>query len=78
MQLIEQSGVLEAFLERTPADFYVWVTRHHQEMEQRYGKRVGVLTSTYAFKQEHPRTLVGKLLYTVRTVLSNLWTRLRS
>jgi hypothetical protein len=40
VQLIEEAGVLDAFPRRTPADFFIWVNRHHRELEARYGQPV--------------------------------------
>ncbi|GAB4575258.1 MAG: hypothetical protein Kow0077_25860 [Anaerolineae bacterium] len=40
VQLIEQEGLLDLFPDRTPADFFVWTTRHQRELAERYGRRV--------------------------------------
>jgi hypothetical protein len=38
--LIEQSGVLEMFPNRTAADFFVWYLRHHRKLEEQDGEPV--------------------------------------
>jgi hypothetical protein len=38
--LIENSGVMKMFSNRTAADFFIWVRQHHQELEEQYGQPV--------------------------------------
>jgi hypothetical protein len=38
--LIKEAGVLDLFPNRTPADFFIWVRRHHRELEANYGQSV--------------------------------------
>ncbi len=40
VQLIEEAGVLDLFPNRTAADFFIWVRKHHQELEEHYGQPV--------------------------------------
>lgn len=36
---LKKSGLFELFPERTPADFFVWITRYREELEAEYGER---------------------------------------
>jgi hypothetical protein len=40
VQLIEEARVLDMFPRRTAADFFIWVRRHHHELETGYGEPV--------------------------------------
>ena len=40
VQLIDEAGVLENFPDRTQADFFIWLLRHHREMEECYGQPI--------------------------------------
>lgn len=35
-----EMGILELFPDRTAADFFVWITRYREKLEQEYGERV--------------------------------------
>jgi hypothetical protein len=37
VQVIRQHGLLDEFPERTEADLYIWVWRHHKELQQQHG-----------------------------------------
>ncbi|MCC7448265.1 MAG: hypothetical protein IT324_12670 [Anaerolineae bacterium] len=55
VQLIQDSGVMELFPDRTPADFFVWIMRYHQQLEERYGRRVFLQDAARNFKQRQLR-----------------------
>jgi hypothetical protein len=40
VQLIKEAGVLDLFPGRTAADFFIWVRKHHQELEEHYGQPI--------------------------------------
>ncbi len=57
VQLIQKTGVLHLFPERTPADFFVWIRKHQQELEERYGRRVMVRDAARDFGRRNRTTL---------------------
>lgn len=54
VQKIHAEGVLDLFENRTEADFYVWITRHHQALKAQYQGRV-MLSQTVKDFWEHNR-----------------------
>ncbi|MBN2471625.1 MAG: transcriptional regulator [Anaerolineae bacterium] len=62
VQLIKEEGVLELFPDRTPADFYVWTTRHQRELAERYGKRVAMRDAARDFPRTQKRGAARRLL----------------
>jgi hypothetical protein len=40
LTVIENTGVLELFPDRTVADFYVWIKAHHAQLQDHYGRRI--------------------------------------
>jgi hypothetical protein len=62
IQLIEESGVMELFPDRTPADFFVWVMRHHHEIETRYGKRIFLGEAARDLRRQGPFAFLKRVL----------------
>ena len=73
VQLIQEAGVLDLFPERTPADFFVWVRGHQQQLQARYGRRVPLADAARDFRRRHHASFAGQ---TLRAVLRWLLTRL--
>lgn len=42
VSMIERSGILKPFSERTPADFYVWVMREEDQLRRRFGHTIPI------------------------------------
>jgi hypothetical protein len=40
VQLIEQTGILHSFPNRTAADFFIWTIQYHHELEEHYSQPV--------------------------------------
>ncbi len=57
VQLIEQAGVLRSFPNRTAADFFIWVIRHHQELEEHYSQPVMMEAAVKDISSEHRSSL---------------------
>ncbi len=73
VQLIQEAGVLDLFPDRTPADFFVWVRGHQQQLQAQYGRRVPLAHAARDFQRRHRPTLTGQ---TLRAVLRWLLARL--
>lgn len=59
IQAIDEEKVMELFPDRTPADFFVWITRHQRNLEELYGKKIMIGDAAEDFKrQNHPNPLV--------------------
>ncbi len=67
IQLIEESGVMERFPERTTADFFVWVMRHHHEIEERYGRRLAITDAARDLNKQGPIGLLKRALSSIRS-----------
>ncbi len=59
VDVIHESGVLDLFPGRTEADLYVWVSRHRQELMERYGEKLSLrdVVAQIAETQHRPRTM---------------------
>jgi hypothetical protein len=66
IRVIEETGVMEQFPDRTAADFYVWITRYHSRLKRRYGRRVMLREAVTDFTEEQ------------RSPLKRLWRTLKS
>jgi hypothetical protein len=51
--LIENTGVMKMFPNRTAADFFIWVRQHHQELEEQYGKPILLEEAVSDIKTQH-------------------------
>ena len=51
--LIENAGVMKMFPNRTAADFFIWVGRHHHELEEHYGKPVLIEDAVSDIRNQH-------------------------
>ncbi len=51
--LIQNAGVLDLFPNRTATDFFIWVRRHHRELEERYGQAVLMEEAVKDIKQRN-------------------------
>ncbi len=61
VQLIEETGVLALFPERTPADFYVWIKAHHEQLRERYHKRIMIDEVARDFRKRRRPSPVTRL-----------------
>lgn len=50
-QLIEESGVIPMFPNRTCADFFIWITQEHERLARRYGRSVMIDEAIAAFRK---------------------------
>ena len=53
VQVIKATGLVDLFPERTAADLYLWVKRHHQGLEQRFQKTVLIDEAAQDLETEH-------------------------
>lgn len=53
IQLIAESGILACFPKKTPADFFVWVTEHHRELEAETDQPVFLAAATRDLEKQH-------------------------
>lgn len=71
-QIIETAGVIDLFPDRTPADFYMWLTQHHRELEERYGEEILLEAAAKNLEKEHgpnfPRRIRGRLRGWIRRI----------
>jgi hypothetical protein len=58
VQLIEEAGIPALFSNRTVADFFIWVIRHHHELEERYGQTVLIIDAASDIEREHQANLL--------------------
>ncbi len=54
VQIIERAHILDVFPNRTAADFFIWCTNHHQELQARYGKTLLMGDAVRDLKKRHP------------------------
>ncbi len=69
VQLIQDSGVMALFPDRSPADFFVWIMRYHQQLEERYGKRVFLQDAARNFKRRQFRAWLRRFWRAPRNLL---------
>lgn len=62
VQVIEAEGVLDLFPDRTPADFFVWTTRHQRQLAERYGRRVAIRDAARDIPRSRRRGLGRRLM----------------
>ena len=53
IQVIEEAGLPALWPERTPADLYIWLIRHHRELEDQSQKRVLMTEAAIDLEREH-------------------------
>jgi hypothetical protein len=56
IRAIRKQGILKQFPERTEADLYIWVSRWHHELSERYGKPISAKEAVDEFQRQE-RTL---------------------
>ncbi len=66
VQIIERANVLNMFPNRSAADFFVWCTNHHRELQERYGKPLLIVDAVNDLKLRHPVAWVRRVLYALR------------
>jgi hypothetical protein len=54
VQLIEQTGILHSFPNRTAADFFIWTLQYHQELEEHYSQPVMFEAAVKDIRKQHP------------------------
>lgn len=64
VQSIEQAGVLNNFPNRTTADFFIWVIRHHKELEEHYSQPVMIEQAVGDIRKEHRSSRLGQFWQT--------------
>lgn len=52
---IRESGVLNVFPDRTEADVFVWISKHRQELAERYGEQISVREAVERVTKEQQR-----------------------
>jgi len=78
VQSIEQAGVLNSFPNRTAADFFIWVIRHHQELEKHYSQPVMIEEAVSDIRKEHRSNRLGQSWQTFLRWLKGLSHRIDS
>lgn len=61
IQKIRAEGLLELFPNRTEADFFVWATRHHQELKANFDRPVMLSQSLRIFRKKNRPTTLNRL-----------------
>ncbi len=69
VKILERTGVFAQFPRRTPADFYVWVSRHQRDLRECYGGKVMVHEAALDFSETHKRKGLRGLIYRLRVLL---------
>jgi hypothetical protein len=54
VQIIERANILNLFPNRSAADFFIWCTNHHHELQSRYGKPLLMGDAVRDLKKRHP------------------------
>ncbi|RMF38792.1 MAG: DUF4032 domain-containing protein [Chloroflexi bacterium] len=75
VEIIRESGILQAFPGRTEADLYIWVLRHQQELSQRYGHPVLMDRAATDLAARSPRWHLRRYLQRLRERLARLLRR---
>jgi hypothetical protein len=70
-QLIEDSGVIAMFSNRTCADFFIWTTQEHQRLVKRYGRSVMFGEAIEEFQKRE----LGGFINRVRDLLARMLRR---
>jgi len=60
VQLIEQTGVLETFPNRTAADFFIWVIAHHKELEEHCHKPMMIQDAVQDIRKAYHTDLITR------------------
>jgi hypothetical protein len=55
VQIIERANILDLFPNRTAADFFIWCTNHHRELQARYGKPMLMGEAIRDLKKRNPQ-----------------------
>lgn len=63
-QVIAETGVMDLFPDRTITDFFVWIRKHQEELEQHYGHRVTVENAARDFKKRNRHSIPERTLRT--------------
>lgn len=66
VQLLEAAGIPALFPHRTPADSFIWITMHHHELEERYGRRILLEEAADDLEKQHPRPWWSRAWQTCR------------
>ncbi len=69
MMKMRKKGVLDLFPNRTEADFFVWIMRHHQRLKEEYQRPVMLSQTVQQFRERNKPSILGRL--------RRLWRRLR-
>lgn len=69
IQKIEAEAVMSLFPQRTPADFFVWIMQHHQELKSRYGGGILLSQTVRKFRQENRPSLPNRMRRLMRRLL---------
>ena len=68
VQIINREKILDNFQERTPADLYIWVNRHHANLEESYGRQIRYTQAVQSLPDKHASPL-QRFLNKLRSVL---------
>jgi dienelactone hydrolase len=75
VDVIRESNVLDLFPGRTEADLFVWVSRHRQELSERYGERVSLRDAVARLvetKQQHKISPVERMVQSAARSVADL------
>lgn len=61
VRIIEAEGLASRFPGRTPADLYVWIVRHWDELKRRFGQGFPLREAARDFARQHGRRSSGPL-----------------
>ena len=68
-EIIREEKLLSRFPNRTPADLYVWVVRHWDELKSQCGEEVSVKDAATDYADRYPGSWVWKIIGAVRKLL---------
>jgi hypothetical protein len=53
VQVMAETNILDDFPQRTQADLFVWLTRHHRQLEEAHGDLVLMKTAALDLEKQH-------------------------
>ncbi|MFO7929227.1 MAG: hypothetical protein R6U35_06140 [Candidatus Humimicrobiaceae bacterium] len=59
--IIENSGILRYFPNRTKSDLYVWIYEQKERLEEKYKKHFSISETTQRFSKKYSRSLISRI-----------------
>ncbi|MEM7028080.1 MAG: hypothetical protein AAF629_00705 [Chloroflexota bacterium] len=63
VQIIDDACVMDLFPDRTSADFYIWITRSHHDLERQYGEQVSMQTVVADIEKQATPSFTRKIYH---------------